>query len=67
MAVTKAVMENPGAETVLSLSHRGRGPTAPGVVRVRISTWSVVAGGMLILWSLTYLARQQLPAAVTVA
>jgi hypothetical protein len=66
MAVTKAVVEQPSAATVLSPLHWGRRPAAPAAVRVRITAWPLAAGSLLVLWSLTYLARQQLPVGVAV-
>jgi hypothetical protein len=67
MTVTKAVVEKPSAATVRSPFDWGRRPAAPAAVRVRVTAWSLAAGSLLILWSLAYLARQQLPLGVAVA
>jgi hypothetical protein len=56
-----------GGRPGLAPSHRGPSPSAPAPVRRRLAAGPAAAGGTLILWSLTYLARQALPAGVAVA
>jgi hypothetical protein len=48
-------------------SHGGPAPAAPAPFRVQVGPWAVAAGGTLVLWSLTYLARQAPPAGGVVA
>jgi hypothetical protein len=56
-----------GGRTALALAHRGPSPAAPAPIRMRLAAGPAAAGGALLLWSLTYLARQARPAGVAVA